>query len=83
MEETFRLDLNQSWEAIDIKNRPARSSSLRVPTMLSGCFLRGCPIRQKKTTWWSRSNTKASWCWQACANPTGASGKATIFQNFA
>jgi hypothetical protein len=22
MEETFRLDLNQSWQAIDIKNGP-------------------------------------------------------------
>ena len=39
MEATFRLDLNQSWEAIDIKTGHAVLIP-KVPTRPSGCFLK-------------------------------------------
>src|SRR5438128_205555 len=59
VEETFRLDLNQSWEAIDIKTGQAVLIP-KGPARPSGCFLKARAIRQKKTTWWSRSNRKAT-----------------------
>ena len=82
MEETFRLDLNQSWEAIDIKTGHAvliPKGSHQAIRML----LKSPPDQTEENYSVVAVQDEVGKCWQACAKPIGASGKATIFQNFA
>jgi len=81
--ETFRLDLNQSWEAIDIQT----GAAVVIPKgSHKAARMRHRMSRDEQEGpwgWWSRCNTEASPCRPACAKPIGGSGKATTFRNSA
>ena len=81
MEETFRLDLNQSWEAIDIKTGHAvlipKGSHQAIRMLLKD------PRDQTDENYLVvMVKDEGNSVLAACAKPTGASGKATIFRNF-
>ena len=82
MEETFRLDLNQSWEAIDIKT----GHPVLIPKgshQVIRILLKGPRGQTEENCLVVTVEHEGNPVLAACAKPTGASGKATIFQNFA
>ena len=82
MQETFRLQLNQSWEAIDIQTGAAvviPKGSHKAVRILHHT----ARDPKEEPCWSSLCNTEASRYRPACARPTGASGNAIMFRNSA